>query len=332
MARPTRHVPRDSSRRRIWVYLAVAAFILIDVLLIALALGSTRATNTTATQTVAAMAATPAPTPTEVKPVGTSTPTPTAAAEATPIVAVPPTRILAAFDAKTAWRAETGTCPAAKASPELTTDAGKTWKATDAAKNTEITALQRIKVSGPRVASMIGFSKATCAPQFVKTYVGGDTFKSYPKEVDGAWYVDPADRATVHSPSGDVKAPCAEVIALAPRDDNAAAALCADQTVSTTTNAAAVWSPAVAVPGAVNLAVTRKGYSITAVGLPECAGVQLIALSAEFLTVKPTGCLPVHLPAETMPGIVAVSEAAGTLWLWAGNVFKRSSDGGTTWQ
>jgi hypothetical protein len=332
--RSTRHVPRDSSRRRVWVYLAVAAFILIDVLLVVMALGSTHAdANAKAPQTVAALTATPpvsepveTPTSPAVEPVETPTPT------GTPIVAVPPTRILAAFDATTVWRAETGACPAAKASPELTTDAGKTWKSTDATGTTEVTALQRIKPTSARVATMIGFNQTDCSPEYVKTYVAGDNYSSYPKEIDGVWYVNPANRAAVHSPSGDVKAPCAEVIALAPRDDNAAAVLCADQTVFTTTDSAATWAPAVVVPGAVNLTVAQAGYVITSVGLPECAGVQLIALSAEPLRVKPTGCLPVSMPAETMPGNVAVSEAAGTVWLWAGKVFKRSQDEGISWQ
>jgi len=207
-----------------------------------------------------------------------------------------------------------------------------TWKTTNATNTTKITALQRIKVSGPRVASMVGLNQTDCAPQFVKTYVGGDTFKSYPEEIDGSWYVDPSDRATVHSPSGDVKAPCADVIALAPRDNNAAAVLCADHALFITTDAAEKWSEPVSVAGAVNLTVARTGYIVVAAGLPECAGVQVLALTVQPLKASSTGCLPVDAPPKTLPGTVAVSEAAGTLWLWAGNVFKRSSDGGTTWQ
>lgn len=325
MARPQRHVPRDSSRRRIWVYVAVAAFLLVDILLVAWALTGARAdAKVSAHRPIPTYSATPR---TDV-PTATPEPTP----EITPIVSVPPARILAALDETTAWRALTGECPEATASPELTTDSGETWKSTDATKSTEVTALQRIRVNGPRVASMLGFSQDGCEPQFVKTYVAGDSFKSYPEEVDSSWYVNPADRATVHSPTGDVAAPCDSVIALAPRDADAAAVLCADQTIHATTDGAATWAKSVAVPGAVNLTVTQTGYIYTAVGLPECAGVQLIALSAKPLKITPTGCLPVETPAETMPGNVAVSEAAGTVWLWAGDVFKRSQDEGATWQ
>lgn len=330
MAKPTRHVPRDSSRRRVWVYLAVVAFILVDILLVAFALSSNRAdAKAGAPRTIAVATAQPTADP-EVEPVEAPAPEPTP--EITPVFSVPPTRILAALDETAAWRALTGECPEAAASPELTTDAGKTWKSTDATKSTDVTALQRIRVSGPRVASMIGFSQDGCEPQFVKTYVAGDTFKSYPDEVDSTWFVNPVDRATVHSPTGDTPAPCDSVITLAPRDANAAAVLCADQTTFITTDGAETWSTAVPVPGTVNLTVTQTGYIYTAVGLPECAGVQLIALSAKSLKTKPTGCLPVETPAETLPGNVAVSEAAGTVWLWAGDVFKRSQDEGATWQ
>ena len=41
MAKPPRHIPRDTSRRRMSVYIAVAAFFAVDILLIVLALGST---------------------------------------------------------------------------------------------------------------------------------------------------------------------------------------------------------------------------------------------------------------------------------------------------
>jgi hypothetical protein len=306
MAKPSRYVPRDSSRRRGWVYLAIGALALVVLALVVFALSSTRA---------GATAEAPRPIPTlagSVSSEPTAAPTPTAPATpaATHVVSVPPTRILAAVDGTTAWRALTGNCPATPASPELTADSGATGK----------------------IVSLVGLAAADCAPQFVKTFVGGDNFKSYPDKLDGSWYVNPADRAAVHSPAGDAPAPCPSVIALAPRNENSAAVLCANQTVFTTTDGAQTWSPAKAIPGAVNLNATQMGYVIAAVGLPECAGVQLISLSNEASTVTPTGCLLVDAPVQTMPGNVAVSEASGTVWLWVGDQLKRSSDRGATWQ
>jgi hypothetical protein len=328
MAKPSRYVPRDSSRRRAWVYLAIGALALVVFALVVFALNSNRA---------GATAEAPHPLPTITAAVSsepTATPSPTApkTLAATPVVSVPPTRILAAVDGTTAWRALTGSCPATPVSPELTTDSGATWATKDATGPTKVTAVQSLSATSGKIVSLVGLAAADCAPQFVKTFVGGDNFKSYPDKLDGSWYVNPADRATVHSPAGDAPAPCPSVIALAPRNENSAAVLCANQTVFTTTDGAQTWSPAKAIPGAVNLNATQMGYVIAAVGLPECAGVQLISLSNEASTVTPTGCLLVDAPVQTMSGNVAVSEASGTVWLWVGDQLKRSSDRGATWQ
>lgn len=324
MARPIRHVPRDSSRRRLWVYLAVGTFLLVDIALIAFALGYTRSTD---------IAETARPAPSFDAQV---TSEPTATSEAAPasvtVVSVPPARMISAVDDTTAWRAVSGECPATAVVPELTTDAGATWSTRDATAQTEVTAVQTLTATSDSILELVGLAATDCAPQFVQTFVGGDTFKAYPDKLGGAWFVNPADRAVVHSPAGDAAAPCESVIALAPRDAKAAAVLCADQTVFTTEDAAETWSVPATVLGAVNVAATPMGYIFTAVGLADCAGVQLTALSAESLTIATTGCLLIGAPPETLSGNIAVSEASGTMWLWAGNELKRSSDGGMTWQ
>ena len=326
MARPTRHVPRDSSRRHRWVYLAIAVFVLVDIALIAFALNSARPSATAET-------ARPAPTfGTQATSEPTGTPGPTGAPVAAPVVAVPPTRFLSAVDATTAWRSTTGECPAATAEPELTTDSGVSWTPTNATDQTEITALQSLIASSGSVVEFVGLSGADCAPEFVQTFVGGDTFKSYPDKLETAWFINPADRAVVHSPAGDAPVPCPAVVAVAPRDRESAAVLCADQTVFTTDDAAETWSEALTVPGVVNLAVTPTGYVGSAVGLSECAGVQLIALLADSLEITPTGCLLADMPVETMPGNVAISEADGTTWLWVGDTLHTSTNGGLAWQ
>ena len=324
MARPRTHrpVPRDSSRRRPWVYLAVAAFIIVDIILIALALNSTRSD---------APGATPGAIRTFTSISSSPTPTPTATSQQRVAVSAPPTRILAALNATTAWRAITGTCPETVASPELTTDSGAHWKVTDVTGPTKVTSLQSIIVGSKSLASMVGLSKVDCTPELVKTFVAGDNYASYPNELTGIWFVNPANRASVHSPTGDFAAPCTAVIALASRDTKAAAVLCADQTVYQTTDAAAHWTQPATIPGAVNLSSTESGYIASAVGQTGCAGVQVIALSAEL---RPgfTGCLPVDAAPTNLSGKVAMAETAGTLWVWAADVVKRSSDGGVSWQ
>ncbi|MDY7540921.1 hypothetical protein [Cryobacterium sp. 5B3] len=336
MARPIRHVPRDTSRRRTGVYVGVVAFVAVDILLIVLALGSNRSAATAETAAPIATfgassvqptpAETTAPTPT---PVATATSTSTPAAST--LLPVPPTRLLGAVDAKTAWRAQTGACPTAAATPELTTDSGVTWKKTDATGPTKVTALQRLTVTSESTVEFVGLAKADCAPQFVKTFVTGDNYSSYPDKLAGTWYVDPADRATVQSPGGAKKAPCDAVVTLAVRDTKNAAALCADGRAFSTTDAAATWSASDTLPGTVTLTDTTTGYLAAAVGRSGCAGVQILTLKPSLESAV-SGCYPTPSPAQSLPGNVALSGASGTLWLWAGDALGRSSDGGATWK
>ena len=200
----------------------------------------------------------------------------------------------------------------------------------DATGATKVTALQRIIVGSPASATMIGFSQVGCAPELVKTFVSGRNFASYPKELASAWYVNPATRGSVHSPSGDRPAPCPTVVAIAPSDTKSAAVLCADHTVYTTVDAAVTWSPPIPILGASNLAVSAQGYLATATADSRCAGVRLVTLAGNPLATTTTACLP--LAATPPVDQVAVSHASGTLWVWAGDSLKRSSDGGATWQ
>jgi len=321
MPRPRRYVPRDSSRRRLWIYLAVLVFLLVDVLLISWALGA-RSAN--------APSSTPAPIPTFTPEVSAS-PTPTATAAT---VAIPPTRILSALDDTTAWRATTGECPSAPATPELTTDGGETWRMTDATDDVQITALQGLTAVSDTLVEIVGLAADDCSPQFARSFVAGDEYSTNSDLLGDQWYVDPADRSTVHTPEGEVAAPCETIVDLAvrPDDDESAAIVCADTSVLATDDSGMTWTLPLRGDGIVNLAVTAVGYVIATVGLPECAGVQLTALSDDLTTATPTDCLPVEVPAETMQGKVAVSEAAGTLWVWAGESVMRSIDQGTTWQ
>lgn len=317
--------PRDLSRHHLLTYLGIVLFLLADIGLVAVAFASSHSANPVST-------AGPIPTFHAISPTARPNPTPSPTPSVAAAPAVPSTRLLAALNSTTAWRATTGACPATAASPELSTDSGATWVKTDATGPTKVTALQRIIVGSPASATMIGLSQAGCAPELVKTYVSGNNFASYPKELASTWYVDPSTRGVVHSPAGDTPAPCSAVVAIAPSDAKSAAILCSDHTVYATADAALTWSPPVSVAGADNLAANVHGFVATATAGAQCAGVQLVSLSGAPLAISTTACLP--LPAAAVPPAdqVAVSEASGTLWVWAGAQLKRSSDGGATWQ
>ncbi|KFF58427.1 hypothetical protein JF66_18645 [Cryobacterium sp. MLB-32] len=320
--RPVRHVPKDSSRRRVWVYAAVAAFIIFDLALIGFALSTTKADADVTPGTVPTSTLVPTPSPT---PAASTTTAPTPSASA--VVAVTPARMISAADGTTAWRAASGACPAASASPEVSTDSGATWTATDATGPADVTAVQTLSAQSGSVVQFVGLDLADCAPLFVKTFVGGDNFRSYPEQLDGQWFVNPADRAVVHSPEGDQTAPCASVLALAPRSGTEAAVLCASNELYVTTDAAATWSAASVLAGTVNLTASDAGYVAAVAGSAECAGVQIVTLTPE-LGATVTGCL---LVAGDLAGNVALSASGDTLWVWAGETLGRSTDAGAAW-
>jgi hypothetical protein len=314
---------RQLIRRRLWM-VGLALFLIADVVLVAMALNRPAESvpdDLTSPSVTSSPTSTPEPEPTLAEP------------QALPTIPIAhPTRILEARDDALAWRTTTGPCPGTPASPERTVDGGASWKATNATAPTDVVSLQSIMIEGPDVASMVGQAASDCATSFIRTYVAGDNYERYPADLGGAWFVNPLDRAIVHSPAGDFPAPCANVMALAPIDGERAAALCDGQTLHVTTDAAAGWSPPVSVPGAMNLTESDAGYVIATVSTdPACAGVQLLTLPVEGTAPTPSGCFPTTAEPQSLAGNIAVSQVSGTMWLWAGDAFVRSADGGSTW-
>ncbi|MEB0002614.1 hypothetical protein QN357_06670, partial [Cryobacterium sp. RTC2.1] len=74
-----------------------------------------------------------------------------------------------------------------------------------------------------------------------------------------------------------------------------------------------------------------SGYLVVSAGRPECAGAQLLTVT-DALVPTVAGCYAVSTPSTAMAGTVAVSEAAGTIWLWAGEQVVRSTDSGATFK
>ena len=195
---------------------------------------------------------------------------------------------------------------------------------------TKVVALQRILASGKDLASMVGLSGADCSPQLVRTFVGGDDYEVYQSDLAGTWFANPATPTSLHSASGDVPAPCT-IISLAPTDAKSAAVLCADETVRVSADAGATWALLSPITGAITLTAAGGGYLVAVAGNEGCAGVQLVSLTTK-LAASQAGCYAMAVPAESLPGNVALSSADSTLWLWAGDSVVRSADAGATWQ
>ena len=321
--KPKSRKNRNSVLRRRLLISGLAVFLLFDVALVSFALTAQKPTANAGTVVEPVEITTPTAEPAATEqPVGAPVETPS-------LISPPPTRIITALDASTLWRANTGDCPAATATPELSTDAGDTWTARDASADTDSSAILSIYVDSESEASMVTLTAKDCAPQRVTTFVAGDQWQEYPDRVGADWFVDPTDRATVHSPTGAFPAPCTSVIALAPRTDSAAAVLCSDGTMYRTDDAAETFGPGIALPGAANLTVSDDGYIIVATDQAGCAGAQLLTMSNELDgALSPNGCRETAVTS----GDLAVASADGIVWLWSGDEMSKSSDGGATWQ
>ena len=314
---------RQLAHRRLWV-VGLALFLIADIVLVAMALNRPNPPVPDALMT---------PTFTSSPP-PSSTPTVEPRQPLKTVRILNPTRILEARDDALAWRATTGPCSADVAAlPERTVDSGATWKQTNATGATDLVSLQTVTIEGTDVVSMIGQLASDCSTSLIRSYVAGDNYTRVPADLGGAWFVDPLDHAIVHSPAGDFAAPCENVMAFAAMVGERAAVLCDGQTLHVTADAAASWSAAVSVPGAMNLTESAAGYLVATVSTdPACVGVQLVTLPADGAAPTATGCFPTEAEPTSLAGNIAVSEGAETLWLWAGDAFVRSSDGGTTWE
>ena len=322
--KPSGRKNRNILARRRWLVGGLAVFLLFDIGLVFFALTATKPASSAGTVAGARPSE-----PAVVKPVETTEPTVVEPVETEATATVTPTRLLAALDASTAWRASTGACSVASAEPELTTDSGATWESFNASIETDASSILSINVVDETETSLVTLDFANCAPQLVSTFVSGDQWRAYPERAAAQWYLDPATPASVHSPNGDVTAPCAGVTTLAASGDSTVAVLCADASVFTTSDAGETWSTPASVPGAAAITATASGYEVAVANPAGCVGVSLVRMSGDGVLDATAGAC---LAATVGPGDTAVSAAEdGTLWLWAGDAFARSTDDGASW-
>jgi hypothetical protein len=305
---------KGEGRRRWWM-LGLAAFLLVDIALVVFALNDDRDPSATARLKPASSASTS----TNPIPSGAVVPVVEATAAA-------PQRLLAAVSADVAWRGIVGTCPGGPSELEHTNDGGASWNTVDPAGATGANTLVRLVPASAAEAKVVTLDDE-CLPQLVGTFVAGDAWEDYTSNLGEYWYVDPADRTDVHSPAGTVAAPCGSVVAMAARSSSGSAVLCADQTLFETSNGGVDWSEAISAPGAVALDTSANGYVIAVAAQGDCSGTSVVVLAGGAPT-EPVGCFGEAAPSGQTSLAVADDD---TLWLWAGDAFAQSTDGGETW-
>lgn len=234
---------------------------------------------------------------------------------------------LAVVDGSTAYRASAGTCtPSTTASLEKSIDGGQTWNSTPVF--TGLSSVFRLGAMSETEVFLAGLDGKDCTATLATSYTSGGDFVQGPERLTGAWYVNPAAPAVVHSPTGDVAAPCDVVSQFASIDGSNAAVLCADRNLHQTTDGGRTWSGPTSLSGAVALGENGTEYVFASTGSTACAGLEISSITVAAVTATALGCATtVTDPAPA----TAISGQGQDIWVDAAGQIVKSVDGGSTW-
>jgi hypothetical protein len=297
---------------------ALVALVALDVALVATALRSTEASGIDTSPVSTASASTDP---------GLTDPTASVSSSpSTPITAVgaPLQTMLVALDDQRAWRVGAGSCSGGGATLATTIDGGKTW----AKGKADLRRIVRVRPTDNRAAFIVG-ANANCAATLKDTTDGGSTWTSG-ASAGGAWFRDPKNPVVVWAPGSARSQPCGRrsVLDLVVLTTGSARVLCGDGLVRSTTDNGSAWTDVGRVEGAVALAastVTPAETYVARVGVPQCAGVQILRVRQRVAT----SCIKASIPRD--PGQISMSLVKGGGWLSVGDATMRSTDGLVTW-
>jgi hypothetical protein len=330
MARAPRgeRTPLLETRGRFAVFAGLAAFIALDVVLVAIA----------AHGVAAQPQQTPGPIPTFTSP---ATPFPEATPTATPTASAAPAAstsgaapFLSAVSATEAWRVTPVACSgdgAAKATSakvERTTDGGSTWKTVDLGSNAvdDVVSLS----AGSSRDVIVGGRGADCAVAASISYTNGQFWTSSPGDVASTAYLSPSD-GSVHLSSGKVAAPCSTPEHVIEG---------ATQTVLLCSDGLEIRQPSgswtsLGLSGLVAIDPMAGEFTVARTGVSGCSGLDIQSLVLPVVassTPKNLGCATPAIGAGSLSAAnVSLASAGSNLWLWAGGATMVSSDGGVTW-
>jgi hypothetical protein len=234
---------------------------------------------------------------------------------------------LAVVDGTTAYPRPRGTCaPGNTAILEKSIDGGQSWNSTPVF--TGLASVFRLGAVSDTEVFLAGLDGADCTATLATSYTSGSDFVQGSERLTGAWYVDPAVPAVVHSPTGIVAAPCDVVSQLASIGGTNAAVLCNDRDLHQTTDGGRTWSGPTSLSGAVALGENGTDYVFASTGSTACTGLEVSSMTVGATTATALGCASsVTDPAAT----TSISGQGQNLWVDAAGQITTSNDGGATW-
>lgn len=295
------------ARRRAILIASVVAFLIVDIVLIALLV--TRDDG-------AASDRVPGPIPTfgiSPSPIPAPTPTPN------PVQSLP--RQMEAASATEVWRASTGSCAGATSVIEHSFDGGQTWQqvGTPGIDVRQVLQIDPLGESTVRLAARVG---ADCAVGSFASFTAGEFWGSYPENLPEFVYLDGA----VVVAGQPLTPPCAPVTEVQRLEDSVVA-VCAD-VLAELDEGSGAWAT-LGVPGLLAATSNGEGYTLAVWGAGECAGLSIQSVVSPVDGTAPAvlGCAA----AETDPAEVTLAQFDNSVWLWSRDRLRVSSDNGASW-
>ena len=226
------------------------------------------------------------------------------------------TSVLVASGADVAWVVDSADCGRV-GTTWATSDGGGSWQRGEAPG-----AGTRIRPSDGTSAFVI-LGGEDCSLQLWST---GDAGRSWsgPGSAARGWARVPDDATAVHTPTDAVVTPCgdAEVIDLSADGGERATALCRNGRVLSTTDNGASWEQSARLQSALAVSGRGDGSGVVALAVTDCEGVVV----RQYGDGAQDGgqCVGAASPVE---GRTSVSVAGDSVWLLAGRDVWRSADG-----
>jgi len=323
--------------KRVLLYAVLILLVALNVFLIGMLLWPNAiaepATRTSAAPSavsaspVGSVSATPTHSPT-AKPSESRTPSaePPSSTKGDVEVVVGTERLLVAASASAAWRATVGDCKTS-ARVERSTNGGRSWKLV---KSNGLAPIVRLEMEAQGNLYAVGGARPGCSTRYLAFSTSG-AIVGQTDAPQGVWYLHPKKRDQVVGPQNAKASPCKRqhIVGLASLDVSNALVICGDGSAMTSSNSGRSWRKAGDLPGTRAITAGEGRYWAAGAG-KNCGGISVHPFSVDNGTLR-GGQSRCATTTKVGAGQVAIGISSSTVWLWAGEKVKVSTDSGQRW-
>jgi len=195
----------------------------------------------------------------------------------------------------------------------ISTDGGRTFRPVDS----PVGEVLRVDIGSAADLWLVGLDES-CVPGFYRSGDGGRSWQESAGTA-GAWHLLPGDAEALHAPDGRAPIGCSPVT-VSSVDPEVAYASCADDSLRVTRDGGATWLPAGRVPGLVATAFRGPDVGVAVGVTPRCPAKMWSTTNAGRAW-SPDQCLPGEAPAQ------AVAVAPGVTYVQRGGQVEAARDG-----